>query len=327
MFSLSSRLVQAQEVSNPVKHFDTEKQKAGRESEKAFVELLKKHGVAYACDIFQNLRIPDSFQTQKHEIDVVFLTGEAVNVIEIKNHGGELSCSKDGEYWDQRKHSKNNYLQLSHSNPVSLVDKKANLLRTYLMKAGICLREKNFISKVINMNEKCKYDESISTNPSVVTYSQLDEYFNNFAQTITSQITSPLIPYFFTGSLSYSQINQCRNALNQIGTWDIIELNGGRLLVGDYKGCKELNISRTDIEKIEFSHQRNATVSTFWAVLGYEPTTTVSMHKRNSTGWFGPTISATVSVPFNRDIEFQIAGEKSFSKIPVNEIKAVILSK
>lgn len=76
MFNLSSRLVQAREASNPASHLEDEMVKAGRDAEENLMrDLVHKAGFPSSY-IYQGLRVPDTFQTRRHEIDVVILTGK-----------------------------------------------------------------------------------------------------------------------------------------------------------------------------------------------------------------------------------------------------------
>ena len=56
------------------------------------------------------------------------------------------------------------------------------------------------------------------------------------------------------------------------------------------------------------------------------PQVTVSMYKRNINSWIGSSTLGSVSIPYNTDVSFRVAGEQADSKIPVNEITAISLS-
>lgn len=327
MLGITNRLVQAQHASSPPKHSDSEREKAGRHAEEELEKLLINTGIS-PCNIFRQLRIPDSFQTQRHEVDIVILTGDGIYCIEVKNLGRELCVCKDENYWEQHKNGdKFTTSVLQHPNPVNSITKKSEILRNHFLRAGICLREKFFVPKVVLMNKTCKVSEAITSNSSVVTQERLPLFLNSFKKSLTAALTDPLIPYFLTGQLSYSQIDQCRSALSQIGTWDTAELSGGRHLVGDYKGCPEISFNRSEVDRIVFKHQRNTIISSIWAVFGYTPTVSATMYKRGGDTWFSRTTVANVILPYNKDIGFLIAGESSISKIPANDIQWIKLSK
>lgn len=325
---ITNRLLQAQHASTPPNHVDDEAEKAGREAEKELESLfLTKAGLPQRA-IFRRLRIPDSFQTQRHEIDLVVVTGEGIYCIEVKNIGGEISLCTDDKHWERRRMNGKVTTSVSQfPNPVLGIRSKAQILKSHLMRAGICVHDRNFFPRVVLMNKKCQIDELIENDHYVITQKQLSDFLNSFKYPLSTTITDPLIPAFISGKLSYSQIEQTRNALAQIGTWDIIELHGGRQLVGDFKGCTELNCDRKEVEKMEFVHQRNTTMSSVRAVFGYSPTVSVTLYKRNGAGWFSHATVGNVILPYNKDIGFQIAGESMVSKIPANDIDCIKLSK
>lgn len=329
MLNLSSRLVQADIVTNPSKHFEDEAIAAGRQAEKKVEDLLISLGGIPSYNVFHSLRIPNGMQTGRNEIDLVVLSDENIYCLEVKNWSGEVTYTNNNIYWQQKVTSgkeKTKYIQ--HTCPIRGLKEKAMLLRAHLARAGIFLPESIFISKVVLVNPNGKLDEKINTSSSVITPDCLSDFANKFAKPLSSYFIDPLIPYFFRGQFSYNQMDQIRRVLNLVGTWDVLELNGGRVLQGDFKGCSEIVFNRKEVDTIMFYHQRNKTTATFWAVLGYSPNTTATLLKRGSSwfGIFGKETASTVALAFNRDISFRIAGSSADSKIPANDINKVILS-
>lgn len=327
MLGIASRLIQAQQAASPVPHLDDEHRIAGRQAEEKVQELLRTVGGVTSSDMFPALRVPDQFQTRRHEIDLLVVTGYGIYCIEIKNWGGKITASKDSKHWEQRKTlGESNFKQIQYINPVAETKQKANILCNHFLRAGICLTENKFITRVVMTNKSCDVDDSIKKDPCVILEENLMNFVSSFNRSYTAMLTDPLIPYFLRGQLSYSQMDQVRCALGQIGTWDILDLNGGRRLIGDYKGCTELSINRKEVEELMFAHQRNATTATFWAVVGYAPTVPVTMYKRGGMGWFTRETTGTVTLPYNKDIAFRIVGETEDAKIPANDIKTIVLS-
>lgn len=325
---VANRLLQAQQASIPPTHVENEAEKAGREAEEELENLLTTKAGIPCRNIFPRLRIPDGFQTQRHEIDLVVVTGDGVYCIEVKNIGGEITLCADDKFWERWRVNGNVTTSVSQfPNPVHGIRKKAQILRNHLMRAGIYIHERNFFPRVVLMNKNSKIDDLIESDHYVITQEGLPEFLNSFHRSLSTTVTESIIPAFFSGKLSYSQIDQCRNALAQIGTWDIVELHGGRQLIGDFKGCTELTCERSEIEKLVFNHQRSTTMSSVWAVLGYSPTVTVTLYKRNGASWFGHATMGNVVLPYNKDVGFQIAGDPMVSKIPANDIHTIKLSK
>ena len=77
MFNLTSRLVQAREASNPASHPEDEAVRAGREAEERLLQDLVQKGGVPTTHVFRRLRVPDTFQTRRYEIDIVVLTGKS----------------------------------------------------------------------------------------------------------------------------------------------------------------------------------------------------------------------------------------------------------
>lgn len=325
---ITNRLIQAQQASIPPSHVENEAEKAGREAEKELENILISKAGIQTGNIFPRLRIPDGFQTQRHEVDLVVVTGDGIYCIEVKNIGGEITLCVDDKFWERRRVNGSVTTSVSQfPNPVHGIRNKAQILRNHLMRAGICIQERNFFPRVVLMNKNSKIDELIEADHYVITQESLPDFLKSFKRPLSTTVTESIIPAFFSGKLSYSQIDQSRNALAQIGTWDIVELHGGRQLIGDFKGCTELTCERSEIEKLVFNHQRNTTMSSLWAVFGYSPTVTVTLYKRNGESWFGHSTLGNVVLPYNKDVGFQIAGDSMVSKIPANDIHTVRLSK
>lgn len=325
---VTNRILQAQQASIPPTHVEDEAEKAGREAEKELEKLLTTKAGIPARNIFPRLRIPNGFQTQRHEVDLVVVTGDGIYCIEVKNIGGEIALCVDDKFWERRRVNGSVTTSVSQfPNPVQGIRNKAQILRNHLMRAGICIHECNFFPRVVLMNKNSKVDELIETDHYVITADSLPEFLKSFQRPLSTTVRESIIPAFFSGKLSYSQIDQSRNALQQIGTWDVVELHGGRQLIGDFKGCTELSCERSEIEKLVFNHQRYTTMSSVWALLGYSPTVTVTLYKRNGASWLGHSTLGNVVIPYNKDVGFQIAGDAMVSKIPANDIHTIQLSK
>ena len=329
MLGISSRLVQARHAANPNTHLEDKAHAAGRAAERDVAEVLQKLG-NIGPNIYKNLRVSNDFQTSRCEIDLVVLNGEGVYCIEVKNWAGKIIKCKTAAYWQQIVFQPNNQprsKQLQHLNPVSEIKKKTSLLRGHLLKAGVCLRESQFYSYVILTNRQSTIDDEIRKDPCVVCPNKIHDFASKFKKAFSTTLMDSLIPSFISGMLSYSQITQAEGSLKQIGTWDVIELNGGKQLFGDYKGCAEISFDRKEVSTLEFSHQRNATWATVWAVLGYAPVVNVTMIKRGGVeGWFSSDVVRSLTLPYNFDVTFRIVGDSVDAKIPVNDIRKVTLS-
>eukprot|EP00057_Strongylocentrotus_purpuratus_P021956 XP_011676430.1 PREDICTED: uncharacterized protein LOC105436395 isoform X1 [Strongylocentrotus purpuratus] len=332
MFNLTSRLVQAREACNPASHLEDEMVKAGRNAEENLMkDLVHKAGVPSSY-IYQGLRVPDTFQTRRHEIDVVILTEYGIYCIEVKNWSGKISLSTDGKSWVQQRHVKDSNTKssvtydASHSNVLNGLKSKTQLLRNHLLRHEACLAEKFFFSRVVLVNPKTELDNSLWKENEIVTFDRYPLFLDSLKRSYTGKVASSIVPSFITGQLSYSAMESARHALDQIGTWDVVHLNGGKQIIGDYKGNKDLILNRKTACRMEFKHQRSSVLGSLWAVMGFTPQVVVTIYKRGGDGWLWNATCAQVSVSYDAEISFRPAGEEVDAKIQANDIESIILS-
>ena len=331
MFEISKRLEQAHQAANPREHKEAEHVKAGREAENSFVRSLRSRSLDVSS-IFCGLRIPDEYQTRRREIDVVLLTARGIFCIEIKNWGGKIESSSDGEKWiqtKQRKLSENSFVtnHIEHHNGVNDIKIKASLLRDYLCRKECFIAENMFHCRVVFVNSNCELQDSILNDSHVVGPSNAEDFISSFQRGYLEVLNEMFVPSWFRGSLSNSVMSQVRQTLCSIGTWDVVELYGGKKLYGDFKEIKGISFNRKTVEALEFTHQRNRTLSLTWAILGYSPTITVALLERGGSGWLWNSYCAVLKVAYNTEMLFRICGDQVDSRIPLNDINRVIISK
>ena len=331
MFDITKRLDQAHQASNPREHIEEEHQKAGRDAEKIFVAELRSKTGLDSSSVFCGLRIPDEYRSRKRKIDVVLVAGHGIFCIEIKNWGGSLTCSEDGSTWIQtkRRHlSKKNIVsdQIEHDNAVAETKKKSRLLRDHLCRSQVFVSESLIHSRVVFVNKNIDMDQNIANDLFVVRPEDCDAFIASFHRSYLESLQEAVVPALLTKQLSFSQMSQAKAVLSAIGTWDIVELHGGKRLYGDFKNCPGVSLDRQKTESLEFSHQRNKTFGLFWAVIGYSPMVSVSLLERGGTGWLWNSYVASVKVPYNTDLVFRISGEEVDSNVPVNDVDRIIIS-
>ena len=331
MFEIAKRLEQANQAANPREHLEEEREKAGRNSEISFASSLRLKGGLDNFSVFCCLRIPDKYQSRKREIDVVVLTGDGIFCFEIKCWRGLVRASDDEAKWIQTSSKKidtnsfaTNHIQ--HENSVKETQVKARLLREHLSRQEIFIAEKFFHSRVVFVNPNVQLDDKIANNPAVVKPNERDRLFNSFNQGYLAILEDAILPSWISGKLSYSQMNEIRKVLSSTGTWDIVELNGGKRLYGDFKECAGIFLNRQKCEALVFNHQRNRTVGMSWALLGYIPQVSVSLLERGGSGWIWNSYCASVKIPYNSEVTFRICGDESDSKIPANDIEKISIS-
>jgi hypothetical protein len=331
MFSITKRLEQAKQAACPREHQEPEHVKAGRNAETTLVSNLRLNSGIDSSSIFCGLRIPDEYQTRKREIDIVLLVNSGIICLEVKNWSGSAKTSEDGRSWIQtknRKFSDNSHVAniVEHENGSIAIKQKAMLLKDHFSRKGVFIHEKQLKYFVILVNKNCELETIIREDPTVITANKSEEFVRSFKKGYLETLQETITPSLISGKLSYSQMSSARSVLSSIGTWDVIELNGGKRLYGDYKGCPGLSIDRSKTEALVISHQRNYTLGMAWAAIGYTPTVTVSLLERYGSGWLWSSYTAVVKIPYNTEIVFRVCGDENDSKISVNDVVRVQIS-
>ncbi|EDO40048.1 predicted protein [Nematostella vectensis] len=331
MFAITKRLDQVQQATNPREHKEKNHVEAGRSAEYSFVSSLRRRSGLDGASIFCGLRVPDEYQSRKREIDVVVLTTGGIICIEVKNWGGCIKPSDDNHSWLQTKNkrlSQNAYVSnfVEHENGISTIKLKGKLLRDHLMRNGVSIREKLFKTFVVFVNQNCEVDAKIANDPCVVVSEKCDAFIGSFQKGYLEWLQESVTPSLLSGLMSSSQLSCSRAVLSSIGTWDIIELNGGKRLYGDYKDCPGIALDRAKTEALEITHLRSYALGLAFAAMGYTPSVTVSALERGGSGWVWNSYGAVVKIPYNTEIVFRICGDEIDSKIPVNDVLRVTIS-
>lgn len=331
MFEITKRLEQASQAANPQEHLEEEHVKAGRNAEISFASSLRLKSGLDNSSVFCCLRIPDRYQARKREIDVVVVSADGIFCIEVKCWSGSVVSSDDKSKWIQtrtRQVTTNSYAtsHIEHENSLTETQSKACLLRDHLNRKEVYVAENLFHSRVVFTNANVELDDTISNNPAVVKPSEHDKFVQTFSRGYLESLQHAIVPSWISGKLSYSQLNQIRTALSSTGTWDIMQLNGGKQLYGDFKHCPGVSLDRQKCEAIVFAHQRSRTMGMTWALLGYSPQVSVSLMKRGGGGWLWDSYYASLKIPYNTDVAFRICGDEMDSKIPANDIERISIS-
>lgn len=331
MFSITKRLEQAKQASCPKEHQELEHIKAGRNAETSFVANLRRQSGIDASSIFCGLRVPDEYQRRRREIDVVLLVNSGIFCLEVKNWSGNVKISEDGHSWIQnknRKMSDNSFVAnfVEHENGSIAVKQKALLLKDHFSRKGVFVYEKQLKYFVIFVNKNCELDSKIREDPTVVTPEKTEDFIKSFKKGYIEALHEAITPSLISGQLSFSVLSSLKSVFSSIGTWDIIELNGGKRLYGDFKECPGVSLDRSKTEALEISHQRNYTLSLAWAAIGYTPRVTVSLLERHGAGWLWNSYTAIVKIPYDTEIVFRVCADEVDSKISINDVVRINLS-
>ncbi|XP_028406722.1 uncharacterized protein LOC114529156 [Dendronephthya gigantea] len=329
MFDLRKRLEDASISCNPREHSVDEQNKVGRDAEEAFASTLLRNGHS-SKTIFYGLRVPDEYQARKREIDLVLLHETGLYILEIKNWSGKVRLSRDGRSWIQSKYNGSDSVmvtyEIEHENALFSLKRKAKLLRDHLFRCDVRIRDDFLQPRVIFVNEKLHVDKGISEEPQVVTPDKCSQFIESFQRGYVGSIVDSIIPCYFTGRLSNTTLSLASQALSSIGTWDVVHLNGGKKLYGDFKGCPYFSVDRKQTDCLELTHSRSRVMTMTWAILGYSPSAVVSFRQRGSTGWLWNSYRAVIHIPYDTEFVFRICGDDVDSKIIANDVERISLS-
>jgi hypothetical protein len=329
MLELRKRLEQASISCNPQEHNVGKQNKVGRDAEKSFASNLLKNGHSPKA-IFYGLRVPDEYQARKREIDLVLLHHTGIYTLEIKNWAGKVTLSRDGSKWIQSKFSNSDSVtvtyDIEHENALTSVKRKTKLLKAHLFRQNVTLHDGFLKPRVIFVNKNLEIDDKIREVSEIIGPDKCDEFIESFKCGYVSSIMDSILPGFITGRLSNTTLSLAESVLKGIGTWDVVELNGGKQLYGDFKECPYFSVDRQKTDCLELTHNRNRVLSTTWAILGYSPSITVSFRQRGAGGWLWHSYGAIVYIPYDTEFTFRVCGDDVDSKITANDIERILLS-
>lgn len=73
-----------------------------------------------------------------------------------------------------------------------------------------------------------------------------------------------------------------REVLRGVGTWDLVRLNCGEQLKGDYRSCQYIALNRQDTDTLEFSTGAALSAGSLWSLLGLSPQVSQSQAQEGS---------------------------------------------
>ncbi|XP_077594419.1 uncharacterized protein LOC144211234 isoform X2 [Stigmatopora nigra] len=288
-----------------------------------FLQGVRKLSGLKKDQIFCNLRIPDQFQVVKDDINVVILTGRGIFCMDIKPWRGLLSAH--GQNWHiqvkEKDQNLSNICIEQVEDPIKAIMIKTSHLCDLLRRNGVPLHRSLFFPRVVFPSPECELAKDLQERREVVPHDQVDHFLKSLREDYMAWMLDALTPSWLSGHLSYRQMKSAHEVLKHLGTWDLIWLQNGEQLKGDFQGCRFIALDRRETETLEFS-----TLKTMWALLGRAPQVTVKMYKRGSDGWLGRTLSATATVPSDTMVVFKVNGEETETKIPANAIHTITLS-
>ncbi|KAL0964795.1 hypothetical protein UPYG_G00329070 [Umbra pygmaea] len=333
MFELGSRLAQFHLTSGP-SAVSTVVQEERRPTQsnitiQDFIRDVRKIGGLKKEDIFCNLRIPTQCpSTKEDDINLVILSGHGVFCIDVKTWRGSVSALQRCWHVQLRQEDQNltNTFIEQVADPLEAIVRKTANLGQRMRSEGVSVRQQLFLPRVVFLAPDCQLDKELRKKKELVSQPEVDTFLRSFREGYVAWISNAFTPSWLSGHLSYRQMGEVKEVLKGLGTWDLLRLQGGQQLKGDYRSCPFIALNRQETDIMEFSKVKTLSADSLWALLGHAPQVTVKMYKRGAPGWLGKPLSATSTIPNNTHVIFRISGEETDSRIPAHNIQSITLS-
>jgi hypothetical protein len=179
--------------------------------------LKKLNGKA---EVYQSLRVPKAQGSGKYEIDLLLVSEVGLLAIEVKHWGGRLSQQKGK--WLQERGQEQKVLV----DPVPLNAEKVASLRQWLKRRNLDVPAAAMHSLVLLTNAQVNLDKGLKACDAVV------ELNNLMAAALLK--CGQVRRYFWQKKPArVFHFHDLVSALDELPTWDRIELHGGRVVFGD----------------------------------------------------------------------------------------------
>ncbi|XP_032808312.1 uncharacterized protein LOC116941369 [Petromyzon marinus] len=329
-----ARLCEAKKASSPPACPEHQEVNFERALVRDFITQLREvAGLAHE-DILCGVRVPDERHSSRRDVSVIVFTGSGLYCIDLKTWSG-LVTPRQG-HWEIHDPRGGSWLGGGYTpcvDPVKLIKLKSEQLRKHLSGLGVELHKEAVHARLLLLNPACELQvpsteliPSTEREPVVVQAVQVAAFVRSLQRGWMARVTDSLTPHWLNGRLSADAVRRARAGLRALGTWDVLELQGGRRLLGDFHSCSHLGMDRAHIETLEFKHQHSAVLGYLWALLGYMPTVSVQMYERGTDGWaWRPSAGITV-LPASAVLIFRGCGEAEDSRVPITHVSRVLLS-
>lgn len=284
---------------------------AGVEGEDAVVSALATHHPS--ARIFREIRVPrldgcrgdgkerekdgaSAWSKGRYELDVVLASRSCLIVVEVKNWSGAIGPAEDdgvrtgggrGDWIQTRRDGST----LRHPDPVGLLERKAASLEAWLAAAprGLRLPAGYVRTKLMLVNGRnLAVDPRLTALTSVYHHDAVDD-----ACRADLSWTSALLAWVTGDMLTRETARAVHAALESAPTWDVLHLEGGATLRGDFRGFEGPGagvaslsrlVHRRSVERVVVSHTRSYVLGALGAVVaGRTPAVTCVAWKRR--GW------------------------------------------
>lgn len=226
---------------------DSESNRASRLAELNVAKLFE--GLP-GVEVYQSLRIPDPGNRGRREIDLVLLTKRDLFVLEVKNWSGPLHLHHDGSWVQIRSDGS----AVVHSNLLEDLRDRADLLESYIERRGVTLPAGLLQQKLFLMNRGCRPEQAITMQPEVLSADQWEHFYRGLYKKDSKWRKTPLRSEKAERTLSEPERKQLHYILSTAPTWDRLELEGGKIVVGEFQGFKGRS---SDVEVLSFAKRSN----------------------------------------------------------------------
>lgn len=324
-----SRLRTWSDIATEEPESELEEVAAGRDAEAALQSMVESHLLRKSAAIFHSKRVPTDqrsvFPGRKYEMDLVVVTHKQICVVEIKNWSGTVRVENDQWVQERRYGGVKN-----HESPVLKNEDKLKTLCRYLEKKDIQMPNARF-SRVILWNRNINVPHAISQREDVVMHYELGRFLDNqkasgLGERILASVldlcleaeTSKLAAEGFFRSISSRDYEAVVQAISSLGTFDKVELFGGRVISGDLhqlqteSGCIDLKKALARGSEVKVERARSKVILFLKAFWGKGPLLSLS-----------PPLRSTAVGP--RDmVLFQAAGKRKPDQIRVSRIVRIL---
>lgn len=304
---------------NDKEFHDTGDMVAGREAEYEVRKLINRriHGTGWR--VFSSIRVPDQNKKVRREFDFVITAPDRAYMLELKNWSGSIELVGDVMV----QHRRYDAGTIDHGPLLQDVEYRARLLASLVDNQSSQI---NVIPILVFYNDNLDIPDDIRAHPSVITYTDLKGLLPAPSELDVGLIEAILVYLGLRETrelpeppASEGAIMELQRALENLGTWDVLEFNGSKISFGDvisrtqtdHRFAGKSITDRASVASIDLSVPRSIISAIF-----SEPSYSLELSCRDRT-------SVSVSFPQDSFIYFQPAGAKEPEKVFLRSLKRI----
>ena len=300
---LASRIQAVKE--SQISQLQTIEESAGLEGEQIVAnqcrKALKKLGIRFK--VLQSIRVPREGERGKYEIDLVIITAYGLIVIEVKHWGGVLTARDQNWLQERLDSSKTLKNPLPH-----LLKKKNSLIQWLKTKNAVSVSAQDIHHLVVLSNPRVRYCNNIRQAPDICTPEQLESKLKLLLGPIRSKFwqpkPSPKLPFKAVVEFLYT-----------LPTWDLIRLNGGRVVWGD---ITDMQISSSATNKVQRKYIKSLKIKAYRNYLDI-------LFPPKAKIFFRHDRAAKYAISCDDYVIIKLAGQSQSEKIPLLHLTSIEL--